>query len=275
MVNLVGLRVLIFAIQEVSQPGEYQDYHHVATAVLVFAFFLHGVVFVWQAVGVFRAGEAYIKHHGAIASHWGAQLCVIIAFWLTVSYALSAWQMTIDVPEFRSYADKMELDRASKYRIALEGDGIVLIKGTLELGVTKRLVAILADDAGIREIILSSEGGNIYEARGLARIFREKGLATTVADQCSSACTTAFIGGKERQLKSGGRLGFHQYRIEADYVVLGADPKGEESKDRGLYLAAGVKGSFISRMHSATPEDMWYPDPKELLEAGVITSIAD
>lgn len=274
-VNLVGLRVAIFVFQEMARPAKYHDYHDWAAIVLVAAFLLHGVVFVWQAVGVFRAGETHIRQHGAIALHWGAQLGVIVAFWLTASYALNAWQMTIDVPGFENFAEKMDSEHASKYRISREPDGALVIRGTLELGITKRLEAVLAQDAGIDEIILSSEGGNVYEARGLARVFHDNGLATIVADECSSACTTAFIGGQKRQLKSGGKLGFHQYRLEADYDVLGADPKGEEGRDRALYLAAGVREDFVARMHSAVPGSMWYPDPVELLDAGVITSIVD
>ena len=257
LVNLAGLRIVIFAIQELAQPAEYQDYHEWAAGVLVAVILLHGVVFVWQAVGVFRAGEAHIRHFGSIAGHWGAQLAVIIAFWLTASAALDAWQMTLDVPEFGDFAERADSERAGRYRISVEPGGVVMITGTLELGISTRLASALAEDAGLREVILSSEGGNIYEARGLARIFRDRGLVTTVVDECSSACTTAFIGGRIRQLRSGARLGFHQYRLEADYDVLGADPKGEEEKDRVLYLAAGVKAGFVSRMHSAAPGSMW------------------
>lgn len=275
MVNLVGARLAIFAAQEMIRPAPYQDYHEWAPAVLILTFLLHGVVFVWQAVGVIRAGEALIRHHGAIGLHWGAQLGVLIAFWLTASYALNAWQMTQDVSGEENVAERLDSERAARYRLSAEPGGVLLIKGSLELGITKRVAAALVSDIGIREIILSSEGGNIYEARGLARLFRDRGLSTTVTDECSSACTTAFIGGVERTLKTGARLGFHQYRIEADYDVLGADPRGEETRDKTLFLEVGIKQSFVARMHSATPGRMWYPDAAELLEAGVITIIAD
>lgn len=274
-VNLVALRAAIFVLQELARPPEYHDYHDWAPAVLAAAILLHGVVFVWQAVGVFRAGENHIRQHGAIALHWGAQLGVLLAFWLTASSALQAWQMTLDVPDYENYAEKMDAERAGRYRLSREADGALLIDGTLELGVTKRLAALLAEDPGIREIVLSSQGGNIYEARGLARLFRDKGLATLVADECSSACTTAFIGGQTRRLKAGGKLGFHQYRIDADYDVLGARPKDEEGKDKALYRAAGVKEDFVARMHTAAPGSMWYPEAEALLDAGVVTALTD
>lgn len=275
LVNLVGFRIAIFAAQEMTRPAPYQDYHEWAPMVLILTFLLHGVVFVWQAVGVIRAGEALIRHHGAIGLHWGAQLGVLIAFWFTASYALNAWQMTQDVSGEGNLAERLDSERAARYRLSAEPGGVFLIEGSLELGITKRLDAALMNDIGIREIILSSEGGNIYEARGLARLFRDRGLSTTVIDECSSACTTAFIGGVERTLKTGARLGFHQYRVEADYDVLGADPRGEETRDKSLFLEVGIKQNFVARMHSATPGSMWYPDAAELLEAGVITTIAD
>lgn len=274
-VNLVGVRAAIFVLQEIAKPAQYEDYHDWAPAVLIAAFVLHGIVFVWQAVGVIRAGEAHIVDHGSIALHWGGQLGILIAFWFTASYSLQAWQMTIDIPDHRTFAATMEAERASKYLVSVQPDGVLSIKGTLELGATRRLAAMLAQDTEIREIILSSEGGNIYEARGLSRLFRENRLATTVTDKCLSACTTAFIGGQKRQLKSGAKLGFHQYRIAAEYHVLGADPGAEERKDQKLFLDAGVTREFVSRMHSATPGSMWYPETKDLLDAGVITQISD
>jgi len=274
-INLVVVRAIIFILQDLAQPGPYQDYHAWSAMVLLAAVFLHGVVFVWQAVGVIRAGEAHTVEHGGISLHWGAQLGLIIAFSLTASYALNAWQMTNDVPDYENFAEKMDRERASKYRMTAQPGGALLIEGTLELGITKRLAAELTSDTGIGEVTLSSKGGNIYEARGLARLFRDNEISTRVVDECSSACTTAFIGGVTRHLKSGARLGFHQYRIEAGYDVLGADPKGEETKDKTLFLQAGVKPGFVSRMHSAAPGSMWYPDEKELFDAGVITAIAE
>ncbi len=70
----------------------------------------------------------------------------------------------------------------------------------------------------------------------------------------------------------GARLGFHQYRVEAGYIVLGTDPKGEQERDKALYLAAGVKPEFVALMHQASPDAMWYPGKGELLDAGVITA---
>ncbi len=185
-VNFVGLRLAIFAVQYLLQPGEYEDYHSQITLVLGLAIFFHGIVFVWQAVGVFRAGEAHIRERGAIAVHWGAQFGVIVAFWITASQALNAWQMTIDIPDYVDHAAQWEREREAQYEIAPVADDILAIRGTLELGITKKLTGILQQKAGVMTVILSSVGGNIYEARGLARLFRERELETIVDGECSS-----------------------------------------------------------------------------------------
>ncbi len=271
-VNLVCLRIVIFAVQRLFQPGEYEDYHSRMVLVLGLAIFFHGIVFVWQTVGVFRAGEAYIRERGAIAVHWGAQFGVIVAFWITASQALNAWQMTIDVPDYVDHSAEWQREREAKYEIAQVAEGVLRVRGTLELGITRKLTGFIEQDTGVKTVILSSMGGNIYEARGLARLFRERGLGVVVENECSSACTTAFIGGRKRVLKPGGKLGFHQYRIEADYVVLGSDPEGEQERDKALYLEAGVDPDFVARMHTAAPDTMWYPDENDLLHAGVLTA---
>ncbi len=274
LVNLVGLRGLIFLFQTLLTPGEYEDYHQWRWPVLVLAFFLHGVVFIWQAVGVFRAGEAHIRNHGGMTAHWGAQAGVLAGFWLTAIFSLQAWQMTIDVPEYVNYAEQMEAERTGRYSAVLDANGTLKIDGTLELGVTRKLTPLFTKPDNIKLVELKSEGGNIYEARGLARLIRETGAATLVSDACASACTTIFIAGSRRLLRQGARLGFHQYRIETDKPVL-ANSQQEEARDREAYLAAGVKPEFVERMHHERPEAMWYPAANELLDAGVVTEIVD
>ena len=120
-------------------------------------------------------------------------------------------------------------------------------------------------------MVLESEGGNIYEARGLAKLIREAKLSTHVETFCSSACTITFIGGIERTLANGAGLGFHQYRVDADYMVAFTDPLAEQAKDRALFAEAGVSEAFLERMFREDADGMWFPSVAELLAANVIT----
>ncbi|MGR6429627.1 hypothetical protein [Rhizobium sp. PAMB 3182] len=271
-VNLVLLRALIFLAQWLLRPAKGDDYFDGRIAVFLLMFLFHGVVLVWQVVGVFRAGEAHIRSNGSIAAHWGAQLGVIIAFWLTISYAFEAWQTTIYIPKGESFAARMERERMSRYQMIVDDEaGVVSLVGSIELNATRRMRELLEGHPGIKTVTLASEGGNIFEARGLAKLIRERGIDTRVDGDCTSACTIIFIGGAQRIIGPGGRLGFHQYRVDAQYVVLGNDPAKEQEKDRGLYGEAGVAPAFLSQMFAKGAADMWFPTTAELLDAGVAT----
>ncbi|MCQ2003108.1 hypothetical protein [Rhizobium sp. NRK18] len=274
-VNLALLRGIIFLAQWLLRPAKGDDYFDNRIAVFLLMILFHGVVLVWQVVGVFRAGEAHIRSNGSIAAHWGAQLGVIIAFWLTISYAFEAWQMTIYIPKGESFAARMERERTSRYQMVVDDEaGVLSLVGSIELNATRRMRELLASHPGIETVVLASEGGNIFEARGLARLIRERGLDTRVDGDCTSACTIIFIGGEQRILGPAGRLGFHQYRFDAHYVVLGNDPAKEQEKDRSLYAEAGVTSDFLARMFSKGATDMWFPTADELLDAGVATQVS-
>ncbi|WP_420403282.1 hypothetical protein [Nisaea sp.] len=274
-INLVLIRVIVFALQEWLRPEEGRDFRDDTVPVLLLALLFHGVLFVWQAVGVIRAGAAHIRTSGYMAPVWGTQLVLVCACFWVMTYAIDAWRMTLPVPDDLRPQTELEAERAGKYSIEPTPDGRSLtLSGSLELGITDHLRQRLKAYPDVRRIILSSTGGNIYQARGLSNTIRQNGLNTLVLSECSSACTTVFIGGIKRQLASGGKLGFHQYRIDADYAVLRADPSREQDRDRAIFLQAGVAAWFLDMMFESQPSGMWYPELAELIDAHVVTEVA-
>lgn len=275
-INLAGLRLLVFALQEVLKPAEGADYSEMPVLVLGLAALAHGGLFLWQVVGVLRAGEAWIRDRGSMAHVWGAQLGCLAAFWLTASYALGAWQMTVYRPPERDILAEMDREHASRYTMELSPDGAsITVRGSIELGITRRLGELIAANPGTRLLVIESDGGNIYEARGVARLLRENAMASLVDRSCTSACTTAFIGGVKRSMKRDARIGFHQYRVEAGYAVIITDPAKEQDRDREVFRIASVKPWFLDRMFATEASGMWFPDPAELVDAGVIQEIID
>lgn len=274
-INLVLIRVLVLVLQEWLRPEKGQDFHENQVLVLLLALFFHGVLFVWQAVGVIRASEVHIRTSGYMAPVWGSQLVLVVAFFWVMTYALDAWQMTLPVPDNLRIQSDLEAERTAKYSIEPTSDGRSLtLTGSLELGITGHLKNQLRAYPNVEQIVLTSIGGNIYEARGLSNTIRQNGLNTLVLSECSSACTTVFIGGINRQLASGGKLGFHQYRIDADYAVLNADTLGEQDRDRAVFLQSGVAVWFIEIMFDSQASEMWYPELSELIDAHVVTGAA-
>jgi hypothetical protein len=269
-VNLVALRIVIVALQAFFLPTDPVDAAYRIPVVLL-GVFCHGVVFVWQVVGVLRAGETHIRGLGSMSDMWGAQLGILVIVWVVIADSWGVWLAIQPAPPKDDFAARMEREHASKYDLSLAPDGVsALFVGDIELGSTKAVSAFLVAHPGVNTLVLTSTGGNIYEARGLARLAREKRLNTQALTICSSACTIAFIGGVRRALGQDTRLGFHQYRVSADYDVPFADPKAEQARDVELFRQAGVADWFLNNMYSTTSDGMWYPTTQQLEQAGVL-----
>lgn len=274
-INFVLIRAMVFALQGWLGPEQGHDYQDSRVLVIILAVFMHGILFVWQAVGVVRASDGYLRASGAMAVIWGTQISLVVAFLLVLTYALGAWQMTLPVPDSSGIQSDLEAERKSKYSIEPTSDGrSLMLTGSLELGITSHLKNQLKAYPNAEQIVLASNGGNIYEARGLSKVIGLNGLNTLVTSDCSSSCTIVFIGGNARQLAPSGRLGFHQYRIDANYTVLNADPLLEQKRDQAIFQKAGVAPWFLDKMFESPPSKLWFPELSELIRARVVTSVA-
>lgn len=271
-VNLVALKALAFGVQELLSPDKGEDYSSQAFAVLAITALVNGPLLVWQIVGVFRACETYFRDTGSQATVWGAQLASVVFLFLSATYALQAWQFTRPLPKEENHLIRMDREHASRYSMDLDGDTL-RFRGSVELGSTRRMTAFVDANPVIRRVILESDGGNVYEGRGLAELFRRKGLATHVETRCASACTLAFSGGMWRTISPDGQLGFHQYKIDADYDVIVADPASEQARDLERFRRAGFSEAFLERVFANRPEEMWFPTASELVEAGVVQEV--
>ncbi len=266
-VNLVGLRVVIFLIQKQFFPGAGHDYSVYGDELLILTVLLHGVLLVWQVGGVLRAGERFILSGGSIVNVWGSYLGVLIAFWMSLSYGFDMWQWTLPYP-----GKNWQVEASDGYEIRIDKSGkVAFISGDVEPGITARFKLFLAQHSKVKTVVLHSDGGNIYEARGVSKLIRDQGLSTRVDGICQSACTTIFIGGKVRSLAKSAKLGFHQYRMNAKYQVGFSNIELEQTRDRSLFLSAGVKSGFVDKMFAFDANEMWFPNREQLRRAGVIT----
>lgn len=154
-------------------------------------------------------------------------------------------------------------------RIALGPFGRdVRLSGEIADGAAARLRALLDENPGVARIHLTSEGGLVDEAAALGDLVAARGLSTYVPDYCVSACTLAFVRGRERFLVTGGRLGFHApYETGLFGQVFQAD--GEAA--RRAYVAAGVEAGFAAEAVAVAAEDLWVPEAARLLQARVVT----
>ena len=155
------------------------------------------------------------------------------------------------------------------YRIRLSRDGeSIKVTGGMNDGVADALAAALDRAPSVKTVIFDSPGGWRREGRLVAAVISQRGLATHVDGRCSSACTLAFLAGKERTLGPHGRLGFHQVRS------IGRSTLGrylDIGRTRSLYESVGLPTDFVEKVVATPAEKMWYPTEAELRAAHVIT----
>ena len=80
-------------------------------------------------------------------------------------------------------------------------------------------------------------------------MFRERKLATRVDGDCASACTFAFLGGVERSISPGGRLGFHR----ASFPGMSDNDMYESNRDLRRFLLDPCQAHAAVRRPRASP----------------------
>ena len=231
------------------------------------------LLMIWQSVGYFRAAEHSLSGSSSMLPLWGGIVALIVA----VAVMLSQWWGLVLAanapPEEELYSAKMDRLRAALYTMSIdEARQAVSFKGELTHGVTKRLAAYLADNTHLTALHLDSPGGNIFEARGLAKLVISAGLDTHVETNCSSACTIVFIAGRRRTLQPNARLGFHSYALMDAAKLPQFDVRAEEKRDADFFSQQGVSADFVSRLYDSPNQSIWFPARDELLRANVLTA---
>lgn len=270
-INLVGLRVVVFTLQTTLALKKWPDYVYSAQWMVFLVIAVHGVLLIWQIVGVVRSAEVHFSKNGNMALVWGVQLGAVLCFILTGIYALAAMQLSQNRKLEQNPFVLIAEERSSLYSLTVDTTKTQLtIEGSIELGVSKAVRHLFTDNSDINQVNLNSPGGNIYEARALAKLFRENDLTTNNVKLCASACTTAFVGGVYRLAAPGARFGFHQYRVDADYSVIVTDSEKEQRRDAVFFLESGVSEDFVGVMYNKVSDDMWWPEIQELLAVGFL-----
>jgi hypothetical protein len=154
--------------------------------------------------------------------------------------------------------------RVLRHGAELEFDGEIV------RGVARELREALASNSKVTVIHLNSSGGDIDEARKISRLIQERGLITVTNMGCMSACTLAFLAGRERIMSPGARIGFHQ--ASAPHMTA-SQIEAYEKTDEVFMLAKGVPADFVKKAFSTPNSDIWMPTTQELKAAHIVTDI--
>jgi hypothetical protein len=151
------------------------------------------------------------------------------------------------------------------YQMRVMRDGTEIeITGGMKYGLSDDFQRVIAAAPRLRVVHLNSIGGRIGEAEKLHNIIKEHGFLTYTSNSCVSACTIAFMAGRERWLSSGAKLGFHQGEFAGMQFGFAED----------LLRSIGASQGFISHTLATPATSMWYPTMDELIANKIITGVA-
>jgi ATP-dependent protease ClpP protease subunit len=222
---------------------------------------------IWQAVGVWRSATHY-RQGGR--KFWGAAAKVVTVLGLVnVAYNFLFFGMA----QIAGIYDIVSGDsRVGPHRFRVLANGQMLeFSGGITFGVARELEEFLNAMGSLQTVRLNSIGGRILEAQKMSDMIRARGLSTDVTQDCLSACTIVFLGGKERLMAPSARLGFHQPAFRG---MTAADRRAAIANEEARLLRFGLSKAFAQRANTATPDGMWYPDNDELLREKVVTRLA-
>lgn len=273
-VNIVLLRAAMALLSPLLQgadaPGTAQGAAPLMPAALIFHALDLLVILPWQVVGVVRATDRMLGESGSSGLILGAQIGVAFGILIAGAGAFSTFQPLLSSTPEEPLHITWERERASRYDITLGPDGTrVHITGVLEIGLTKRLRALLEANPQVEAIVLDSEGGFVAQGRAVAATIMDRGLDTYTFARCASACTLAFAGGERRFIGREAQIGFHQYVYSGRNPHPFIDYEAEYERDRAFFESRGVSPAFLDSAFNATHASIWYPDTNQLIRAGV------
>jgi len=140
------------------------------------------------------------------------------------------------------------------------------LSGEYQYGIAAAFAAALEQHPDVHTIELAGPGGLSREGFAIADAIAARNLATHAVGDCESACTIAYLAGRERTLAPDARLGFHSsWSPVALY-------DGDDSDIVAHLRHRGVAHDFVRKADDVPATDMWYPTNAELLAAHVITA---
>jgi hypothetical protein len=269
-VNLVLLTALLELLRRFVLPPYIENEVIVTSAVAIYLVVTKLIIYPWQVMGVIRVSDRHIKTD--IGRSWAnfAQIALVASLAFTLLTTIETYQ-SLQIFKQDLILKNTPAEKPQYSLDLIEGDTLIHLRGPFQIGITNTVEDLIARHPSVTGIILDSDGGQIYEGRGLARIIRENRLRTISLEMCLSSCTTAFVAGIRRTLGENARLGFHQYKTYS--IIPSVDIDNEQARDMAIFINQGVSPQFLEKIFSQPPEKMWWPEIDELVSAGVVQQV--
>lgn len=220
----------------------------------------------WWGVGVLRSALGHGAAGGSALVSLAAALTGLGAFvWVGLFWWQSARFVAVDVWATLT-------GNAPPAAVSVEAGGSrALLAGDLEFGSMRALRAVLDAQPSIRSVRLDSRGGRVAEGLALGELIAARNLDTVVTGECSSACVTAFAGGRARLIAPTARIGLHS----AGGIGVSAAAAADANRRSDRFIAArGVDLRVLDKGAAVAHDAIWFPEPVVLLASNLATDYA-
>lgn len=233
------------------------------TAILGLVVMQVGIIPLWQMVGLWQASDRQLRTTDRIFTARLTQVAAVLFTLLIATRGLVAGSEQILAARVAYALGPYQ------YQVnLLPGGREIEVSGGLGYGVTASVAKLLASNPDIRRIRLNSGGGALSEGVRLREIIIAHGLDTYSSRECSSACVSAFIGGRFRYLRRGARMGFH---LPRNWEPLSTSPvSGPYAAELGYFQQRGVPDWFLESW-IRSGQKFWFPTEFQLQRAGIVS----
>ena len=156
-------------------------------------------------------------------------------------------------------------------QFTLEPGGVLTARGYIDMGARTRFEAELsARGEYVRIVALDSPGGALDDAIGMAKLIRERGMATTVEDGalCASSCPLVLAGGADRSIGAKAAVGVHQfYSVStepAEAAQAMSDAQATTARISRHLSEMGVDPALWLHALDTPPRSLYYLSAKEM-----------
>ena len=245
--------------------GENFPARYGSSAVIILTF-IGIAAWAWAISGTWASSNKHVARGGK--QGWASAAKVMIVLGVLRMFGEIAG-MTGPLGEHWNVATGWQLGPDVSFQVRADGKSLIL-KGGINDGTAESLSKALDLAPSVATVVLQSTGGWVRQGNLIAKVISERGLSTYVEHECSSACTIAFLAGKQRAGEPNARIGFHSFKS------IGADAANsiDTSTAQETYRRAGLSPAFIAKVVATAHDKMWYPSHEELLADGVFTRVS-
>lgn len=233
------------------------------TAILGLVILQTALIPLWQMVGLWQATDRTLRTTDRVFTVRIAQVAAVLFTLLIAARGLVAGSEQILAARVAWALGPYQ------YQVALlPGGREIEVSGGLGFGVSAAVRELLASNPDVRRIRLNSGGGALSEGVRLRELIIAHGLDTYSSRECSSACVSAFIGGRFRYLKRGARMGFH---LPRNWEPMATGPVSRPyAAELGYFQQRGVPNWFLNNWIRAG-QKFWFPTEFQLQRAGIVS----